>query len=234
MSICRRAIRSTPWATIPGIIAGALRSEAIIPDEPPPRMPDGKPDFSGVWLIGDDPFPEKIDAQEWAEEIAEKRIANSLIDHPHNQCLPGNPPIPGAAAPFIAKFVHKEDLLVMLFEDVPGFRQVFVDGREHPEYPNPTWVGHSVAHWEGDTLVIDAIGFNDRGWMSLYPRSEALHIVERYTRSEYGRIDAEMTVEDPAVYNKPWRRRASYYLVPHVELIEYVCENNKWAGGAGN
>ena len=68
--------------------------------------------------------------------------------------------------------------------------------------------------------------------MSLYPRSEELHIIERYTRPEYGRIELEMTVSDPKVYKKPWTRRASYYLVPQAELIEYVCENNKWANAA--
>jgi hypothetical protein len=212
----------------PGVIAAALRSEATIPDQPLPRTPEGKPDLSGIWLIGNDPFPEQVDAQDWAQALAEERWANHAIDHPHNQCLPGSAPIPGGAAPFIAKFVQKDDLLVILFEDYPGYRQVFLDGRSHPEYPNPSWVGHSVAYWDDNTLVIDTIGFNDRGWMNSYPRSEELHIVERYTRSEYGRIDLEMTVEDPKVFNKPWKRYVSYHLVPQVELMEYVCENNKW------
>jgi hypothetical protein len=217
----------------PGVIAGALRGEATIPDEPPPRTANGKPDLSGVWLIGDDPFPQERDAQDWAEELAEERRANYGIDHPHNQCLPGGAPIPGGAAPFMAKFVQKDELLVILFEDYPGFRQVFLDGRNHPEYPNPSWVGHSIALWDADTMVIDTVGFNDRGWMGPYPRSEALNVVERYTRSEYGRIDLEMTVTDPQVYNNSYKRYASYYLVPQAEMIEFVCENNKWANPSG-
>jgi hypothetical protein len=218
----------------PGVIAAALRGEAVIPDEPSPRMPNGRPDLSGVWLVGDDPFADKAEGLPWAEALAKERQANYAIDHPHNQCLPGGPPIPGGAAPFVAKFVHKDDLLVILFEDYPGFRQVFLDGRNHPEYPNPSWVGHSIGRWDGDVLIVDTIGFNDRGWMNSYPRSEELHIIERYSRPEFGRIDLELTIEDPNVFAKSWQENASYYLVPHIELIEYVCENNKWAGGAGN
>lgn len=218
----------------PGVIASYLRSEAVIPDEPPPVMPDGKPDLSGIWLIGNDPFPEKRVAHPWAEELAESRRESSGIDSPHNQCLPGGPPIPGGAAPFMAKFVQKDDLMVILFEDYPGFRQVFMDGRKHPEYPNPSWMGHSIGHWEGDTLVIDTVGYNDRGWIGTYPRTEELHIIERYSRPEYGRINLEMTVEDPKVFVKPWVRNKSYYLVPQAELIEFVCENNKWSGLSAN
>ena len=214
----------------PGVIAAYLRSEAVIPDDPPPVMRDGKPDLSGIWLIGDDPFPEEREAHPWAEELADERRASGAIDSPHNQCLPGGPPIPGGAAPFMAKFVQKDELLVILFEDYPGFRQVFLDGRKHPEYPNPSWMGHSIGRWDGDTLVIDTIGYNDRGWIGPYPRSEELHIVERYSRPEYGRIELEMTVEDPKVFVRPWTRYKSYYLVPQAELIEYVCENNKWGG----
>jgi len=213
----------------PGNIAATIRSEAIIPDEPPPRIADGKPDLSGMWLVGADPFPEEVEAHPWAEELFDERAENEGIDHPHLRCLPGNPPIGGGAAPFMAKFVQKPDLLVILFEDYPGFRQVFMDGREHPEDPNPSWMGHSIGHWDGDTLVVDSVGFNDRGWIALYPRTEDLHMVERYTRSEYGRMDLEITYEDPTVYKSPWKENAPLHLAPQEELIEYVCENNKWA-----
>jgi len=118
-------------------------------------------------------------------------------------------------------------------EDYPGFRQIFLDGRPHPEFPNPSWMGHSVGHWEGDMLVVDTVGFNDRGWMSVYPRSEDLHIVERYTRNEYGVMSLEMTVEDANVFEASWDSQLPLHLAPHIELIEYVCENNKW-GAPGN
>jgi len=218
----------------PGVVAAAMRSEAVIPDESPPHMANGKPDFSGVWLVGADPYPEKIEAHPWAEELFQERVANYGIDHPHMRCLPGDAPITGGAAPFIAKFVHKPDLLIILMEDYPGFRQVFMDGREHPEDPNPSWMGHSIGHWDGDALVVDTVGFNDRGWMGLYPRTEEMHIVERYSRNEFGVMSLTYTIDDPAVYRKQWNSSISLHLAPQEELIEYVCENNKWAGASGN
>jgi hypothetical protein len=217
----------------PANIAAMIRSAAVIPDEPPPRAADGKPDLSGVWLIGDDPFPAEVDAYPWAQELFDERAANEAIDHPHLRCLPGNPPTGGGTAPFIAKFVQKPSLLIILLEDYPGFRQVFMDGREHPEDPNPSWMGHSIGRWEGDTLVVDTVGFNDRGWISLYPRTEELRMVERYTRLDFGRIDLKITYEDPAVYKSPLEENLLLHLAPQEELIEYVCENNKWADVSG-
>lgn len=213
----------------PGIIATAVRNRQHIPDLPVPRTDSGKPDLSGLWLMGEDPFPATPDVQPWAAELFAERIANDVLEHPHNQCLPGDPPIPGAVAPFMTKIVQTPSLMVMLFEDVPGFRQIFLDGRDHPEDPNPSWLGHSIAHWDGDVLVVDTIGFNSRGWMAIYPRTEQLHLIERYTRTEYGRIELEVTIEDPGVFNESWKQNLPFYLVPQEELIEYVCENNKWA-----
>lgn len=212
----------------PGVIAGAIRSETIIPDEPVPSLPGGKPDFSGVWILGLDPFPDEPVAHEWAQKLFDERVENFGRDHPHNECLPGDPPIAFATPPFFTKFVHKDELLVQLLEDYPGFRQIFVDGRDHPDYIDPSWLGYSVAKWEGDVLVVETIGYNDRGWLYLWPRSEELRVTERYTRIDYGRISLDITYEDSKVFEKPWSQRRTLYLAPQEELIEYVCENNKW------
>lgn len=207
----------------PGLLLAGMRSEIDVPDAPPPRTAWGAPDVSGMWLIGDDPFPEKPQAHEWAQELFEERLANNVIDAPLAKCLPGDAPVR-----LLVKIVQKPDLIVFLFESYPGFRQVFMDGRDHPEYPNPAWMGHSIGHWEGDTLVVDTIGFNDRGWMKVYPRSEELHIVERFTRTRLGRMDHEVTIEDPKVFKAPWVRNNPAYLAPQEDVLEYVCENNKW------
>jgi hypothetical protein len=212
----------------PGVIAAIIKDRQTIPDKAPPRLTNGDPDLSGVWLVGDDPFPEPADAQAWAQLLQDERVANDFRDHPHNYCLPSSPPIPGAASPFIAKFEQKENLLLVLFEDAPGFRQIFMDGRDHPEWPDPSWFGHSIGRWEGNSLVVDTVGFNDRGWTSGYPRSEEMHTVERYTRTDYGRMDLKFTIEDPKVYQSPWEMNLVFDLAPQEELIEYVCENNKW------
>ena len=213
----------------PGVIAAIVKDRQVIPNEPVPRLASDKPDLSGIWLLGADPFPEEVDAQPWAQELLEERIENNFRYHSHNYCLPGDAPIGGGTAPFMAKFVQKDDLLIILFEDYPGFRQVFLDGREHPEWPNPAWMGHSIGHWDGDVLVVDTVGFNDRGWMNGYPRSEELHMIERYERTGYGRMELHMTVEDPNVFNAPWSESRVLDLAPQEELIEFVCENNKWA-----
>ena len=113
----------------------------------------------------------------------------------------------------------------MLFEDVPGFRQVFVDGRSHPADPNPAWLGHSVGRWDGDTLVIDTVGFNDRSWLLVYPHTDQLHMIERYRRPEYGRLEIVVVFEDPGAFTRPWTMNLIWYLAPREELIEFVCEN---------
>lgn len=213
----------------PGAINAEIRNRQVIPDLPVPRTNSGMPDLSGVWLMRGDPFPDDPPAQPWAQEVLEERLANDFRNHPHTLCLPSNPSIPGSVAPFMAKFVQKNDLLVILFEDVPGFRQVFLDGRDHPEFPNPSWMGHSIGRWEGDSLVVDTVGFNDRGWNFGYPRSEKLHLEERFTRSEYGYMDVRVTIEDPEVFTGPWVRNLRFNLAPQEELLEYVCESNKWA-----
>ena len=216
----------------PAELADYIRSRQEIPDLPVPHRDDGKPDLSGVWLVGHDPFPVEQQLTDWAAEIGAERLANVLRHSPHTRCLPEGLPIPAGTAPFMGKFVQTDDLLVILFEDVPGFRQIFLDGREHAEDPNPTWLGHSVGHWDGDALIVDTIGFNDRVWLGPLPISEAMHMVERYRRTEYGVLELQVTYEDPAVFKVPWVEHRQLDLVPQEELMEYVCENNKWATDA--
>jgi hypothetical protein len=216
----------------PGIIAAEIRGRQVIPDQPVPMTSEGVPDLSGVWLMSSDPFPQPANALEWAEELAQERNANLGRDHPHTRCLPSALPVGGSATPFIAKFVQTPDLLLILTEDVPGYRQVFLDGRGHPDYMSPTWMGHSIGHWEGDTLIVDTIGFNDRGWTGDYPRTEMLRVEERYSRTEFGEMSVQVTFDDPGVFIEPFVTRRYFDLAPQEELIEYVCENNRWAPDA--
>lgn len=204
-----------------------LLSHQVIPDLPVPRMADGRPDLSGVWLRGRDPYPEDAKLLEWVRPVVRERIENMLVDSPSMHCLPGSPPI-GSGASFTAKFVQTEDLLIILLEDNPGYRQVFLDGRQLPENPNPAWMGHSVGHWEGDTLVIETVGFNDRGWTELFPRTTMLRMEERIRRSDYGHLEFTITYDDPGVFAEPFTRRSTWNLAPQLEIMEYVCENNQW------
>jgi hypothetical protein len=213
----------------PRTVNGDLARQQVVPDLPVPRLADDTPDLSGVWLFTTDPYPEPTPALEWAQQAFDQRAATYFIDTPSAHCLPGDLPVPGGAA-FISRFVQRPELLVILFEDVGGFRQVFLDGREHPENPNPTWLGHSIGRWEGDTLVVDTVGFNDRGLTASYPRTTALRIEERYTRTSYGELEVVVTYDDPGVFSQPWSTRMTWPLAPQVDVMEYVCENNQWLG----
>jgi hypothetical protein len=197
-----------------------------------PRLAGGKPDLSGVWVEIDDPYPETPQVLPWAVALIKERDENNGKDAPHNRCLPGPPPAPGSTAPFITKFVQTPSLLVILFEDVPGFRQVFLDGRGHPSNWDPTWMGHSIARWEGDLLVVDTVGFNDRSWLGglgggPLPHTEMLHMTERYRRVDFSHMEAVITFEDPGAFVKPFHMNVKLDLAPQEELLEFVCENNK-------
>jgi Carboxypeptidase regulatory-like domain len=211
--------------------AEAMRKRAKVRVGPVPRTAAGTPDLSGVWLEIDDPYPEDPEMLP-ATAARAKELAKDPLNAPHNRCLPGPPPAPGASSPFIAKLVETQSLLVILFEDYPGFRQVFLDGRKHPDVWAPSWMGHSVGHWEKDVLVVDTVGFNDRSLLGgigggPFPHTEALHMTERYRRVDYGSLEVKVTFEDPQAFAKPYHENLTMTLAPQEELLEYVCENNK-------
>lgn len=151
-------INGTTLGDDPGRLAAVMLARDRIPVGTAPRAADGKPDLSGVWLVTDDPFPTLPEVLPWVGPILAQRTAGMGKDHPHNHCLPGSPPVPASSSPFIAKMVQTPALLVLLFEDTPGFRQIFLDGRAHPANFDPSWMGHSTGKWEGDTLVVDTVG----------------------------------------------------------------------------
>jgi len=213
----------------PAAINAEILDRQVVPDQPAPRLSSGKPDLSGVWLVSQDPYPEKPKAKPWAEKLATERAESWFVGDPMLRCLPGSPPIPGASS-FMTKFVHKPQLLVMLLEDTPGFRQIFLDGRRVPENLEPTWTGYSVGRWERDTLVVETTGYNDRGWTAgAYPRTRQFRMEERYSRPDFGHLKLQVTFEDPDVFDEPWVQNMTWDLAPQEELMEYVCENNKWA-----
>jgi Carboxypeptidase regulatory-like domain len=225
-------LNGTTLGDDPNRVANVMRKRARIPPQPVPRTAGGKPDLSGVWVEIDDPYPEQPEVLPWAAALIQERQQNYGKDAPHNHCLPGPPPVPGAASPFMAKFVQTASLLVILFEDNPGFRQVFLDGRDRPSNWDPTWMGHSLAKWDRDVLVVDTVGFNDRSWLGgigggPIPHTEMLHMTERYKRVDFGHMDLAVTFEDPGTFIKPFHTNLKLDLTPQEELMEYVCENNR-------
>jgi hypothetical protein len=202
-----------------------------------PRMQDGKPDFSGYWagggfgpsaiLLGAASDLGAPEFQDWAAELSRKRLADDLRDMPSARCLPFGI-VATVTNGIPQRLVQTPGLLVMLSEgQLP--RQIFLDGRSHPSDPNPTWLGHSVGRWEGDTLVVDSIGFNDKTWLDLngHPHTEMLHVVERYRRPDLGHLELELTVEDSGALKKPWIIKRTYTLDPKDDVMEAVCMENE-------
>ena len=210
----------------PGELAAVVRKRQKIPSRPVPRVA-GKPDLSGVWLANDDRYPERPALLPWAAAEVGKRLANGMKDAPHTQCLPQGLPTPASIGPFMAKLVQTPSLLVVLFEDTGGFRQIFLDGRAHPPDPDPSWVGHSIGKWDGDTLVVDTIGYNDQSWIGPVPHTEMLHVTERIRRPDFGHLDIQVTFDDPGTFSAPWHQSLIWDLAPAEEVVAYVCENNK-------
>jgi hypothetical protein len=238
------AVLDAQWThvTIPGI--------PRTPDGKPnlgasaPRT-SGKPDLSGIWqivrpthapsgtgLTGLEYYlPEgfKLPYRPAAEALYNKRHYDQLgAGRPSDHCLPHS--VPDAmlpASPF--KIVMTPTLTAILFEEFTQYRQIFTDGRTFPTDPNPTWFGYSIAHWEGDTFVVDSRGFNDRTWLddSGHPHSDALHTIERFRRPTFGQLDLDVTIDDPKSYTKPWNVALHFGLLADTELIENVCENEK-------
>jgi hypothetical protein len=193
---------------------------------PTPRTADGRPDLGGVWQGNFDPSPETPAALPWAVQLVDERKANFGVDSPGAACLPN--PVP--SSPVLYKFLQSPSLLVQLFEYQPHYRQVFLDQDTHPEDLDPTWTGHSIGRWEGDTLVVDTIGFNDRSWLPQnYPHTEQLHIIERFSRPDLARLNVDVTIEDPGTFTEPWELHMVWALAPNEELMEYLCnENNQY------
>ena len=201
---------------------------------PAPHKADGTPDLSGIWMVPGLKYLINIAAdlkevpfQPWAAAEYKKRMDNRGKDDPNNFCLPSIIPEKVAVtSPW--KIVETPGLTLILYESRTIFRQIFTDGRPLPKDPNPTWQGYSIGKWEGDTFVVETSGFNNKGWLDTngHPVTEALHVIERYHRKDFGHMDVEITIDDPKAYTKPWTIHENPELQADTELIEYICEEN--------
>jgi len=196
------------------------------PTGPTPRTFDGHPDLSGVWWRPQTVDPGKPEFLPAALAIQKQRADSNGKDSPQAHCLPSGPLRNGP----LWEFVQSKDYLVYISDDEsPGFHQVYLDGRGHPADPNPAWYGHSIGHWDGDTLVVDRVAFDDRVYLDQesHPHSDKLHVIERYHRPDLGHLEIEITVEDPGVLAKPWTQKRVADLA-HEEIFEFICtENNR-------
>jgi hypothetical protein len=227
------------WAQDPAAAPGAGKAGKgggkgrgpAVPTGPAPHLADGTPDLSGLWMgsgsnSGDISKGLKpgdlVVMQPWAEALMKTRISQ---DDPEANCLPTGVP---RGAPYPWRIVQTPTHYFMLFEgNIHSFRQVFMDGRKHTADPDPTWYGESIGHWEKDTLVIDTVGFNDKFWFDYlgHPHTEKLHTTERYTRTDLGNLNIEVTIDDPGAYTKPFTTVGRARLQAG-EILEYVCQEN--------
>ena len=201
-----------------------------------PRTVDGKPDLAGVWQVKNggalfhitgDIKPEEI--LPWAAALYQQREENYRRDTDGIRCLPPGPKAGIGVGSTPMKIIQSPDLVAVLYEYHTIFRQFFTDGRSLPEDPNPTWMGYSIAHWEGDTLVVNTAGYNDKTSLDLagHPHTESLRLTERYHRRDVGHLDLQVTFDDPKAYTRPWTLPLEFDLIPDGQLIEYVCENER-------
>lgn len=201
---------------------------------PVPRTADGRPDLSGVWRWSGRNYMDGVDvpAQPWTAELAKRRAEGDGKDDPTALCLPWG--IPRFTAFSLQKIFQTTHVVVMLYEFNTTFRQVFTDGRPHPINPQPSWMGYSVGRWDGDTLVIETTGFNGQSWLDStrgFPLTEAARVTERLLRTDFGTIDARITIDDPKAYTRPFDVHVTLRF-QDTDLIEYVCnENEKYVSG---
>jgi hypothetical protein len=202
------------------------------PEGPAPKMQDGKPDFSGVWTMRPNAafaliVSPPVDLLPWAEALVRERLRNQGRDVPSSRCLPSSDVLIGLLP---TQYIQTHNVLVQLIEDVVAAHQVYLDGRAHPSDPEPTWKGHSIGKWDGDTLVIDTVGFNDKSWLFfLVPHTEKLHVTQRLRRPDLGHLEMETTYEDPGTFKTPPKFKVEYLLTADEEVQEALCENNQYA-----
>lgn len=225
-------------------VAGTAVVDAATVSEtkPTPRMADGKPDLSGIYnsssfsqMFGgrttrgqNDPFTGKLKPGAEKFKVTRGPDDTGLF----SDCMPTGVP-EAYFVPYPWQIVHGKDHIVIMYEYPHLFRAIPISTPEnpieHPEDPDPTWMGHSVAHWEGDTLVVDVVGFNDKTELpGGFRHTEALHVVERFTRTSADDLDYEATIEDPNVFVEPWTIKRGFPTRPDLQAIsEFVCENNR-------
>ena len=211
-----------------------------------PAGPAPEHDLSGVWNMHSTPEQRKYtgntytkeppDMTEWAnQKYMSEKPSNGPRTHSLKEtddpvlklCLPpGTPRI--YLQPFPFQIVQTPKEIFMIFEYDHTVRQIFMDGRQHPEDVTPTYMGHSIGHWEGNTLVVDTVGFNDKSWLDRdgHPHSDQLHVMERFTRTDFNTMNIAITMEDPKALAKPWTTELHFQLHPDWDIMELACTDN--------
>lgn len=216
---------------------------------PAPRTADGHPDFSGIWALDPPPCPPGgcgdypaarefmnlgahlaggLPYRPFVAAMVKKRTADQGRDDPVARCLPAGA-VRLLTFPPPRKILQSPDEIVILSERDVTFQQIFTDGRPLPGDPAPTPNGYSVGQWQGDTLVVESIGFRDGTWLDRNgsPLSDEAKITERFHRANFGLLEVAMTVNDPKYYTHPWTVTLKQRIVLDTELLDYYCQDNE-------
>jgi hypothetical protein len=225
------------------------------PNRPVPRRADGRIDLnsppgeSGLWggsgrlavnprsyeprtTLGAPIHIDNVPLQPWARALVDYRHANFLKDEPYTRCKPSpGPRLWTTAYGFEILDVPEEQLIYIFNNGGPhSFHTIYMDGRPHPAAKDltPSYYGHSIGRWDGDTLVIDTIGFDERAWMNrdALPNTDRMHLIERLTRTDFYTLKYEVTIDDPGAYTATWSTGFSMQWTPGSELFEYICKEN--------
>jgi hypothetical protein len=248
---------SAQWSKYPTPNVPRTATGAVNLDAPPPRTADGKPDLSGLWgrppggprgagaappppPAGTPPlatffdvgagFPDGLPFQPWAAELKKQRMALNSKDNPDANCLPmGYMQFHMHGQP--RRMIQTPELVTLIYEANYGLRFIHTDGRSLPPQggPTPWWYGYTVGRWEGDTLVTETNNFRDDGWLDVRgsPLTDQATIRERYRRPSFGRLEIDVTIDDPKAYTKPFTVRVNQQIQVDTEMIEFICNENQ-------
>ena len=235
-------ILAAALTTMPVSFAQAPGAQTSGQLKPTTKSPGAAPDLTGVWMIPQRSntlvVKEEIPLQPWA--AAKSKSLRHDKDDPNLLCLP--PGVPRILLnPSPMEILQVPGRIVILHENDHLVRQIWMDGRGHPSDLFPTWMGHSIGKWEGDTLVIDTIGLNDKTWLDsdAHPHTEAMRVTERVRRTDHDTLQFDVTIDDPKAYTKPWTGQKIFKLQSGWQIMEHVCEDNEvtqkaLAGGGGS
>jgi hypothetical protein len=230
------------------------RGRRAAPSAPAPRRPDGRinlgapPGEKGVWERRNEHLVnnpnsyqaaatrtarihiDQVPLQPWAKALTNERHLSALASEPYTRCKPSGGPRQ-FMSPYGLEIVDLPELqriYVFNISNAMSYRTIYMDGRAHPANLPPSYFGHSVGHWEGDTLVIDSVGFNEYFWMNRdgLPHTSQLHLTEKLTRTDFDTLNYEVTIDDPGAYTAPWTSGYTLGWQAGNELFEYVCQEN--------
>jgi hypothetical protein len=210
---------------------------------PAPKTPYGKPDLTGVWRPDANPYfydviqelKDEAIFRPAAEALFLKRVAEFRRDDPQTHCLPRGPSdiLFGGQ---LYRIMQSPAVIGLLYEGGGNYRQIYMDGRKLPKDPNPNWRGYSIGHWEGDTLVVQSAGFNDRTWLDRvgHPHSEELRVTEKFRRLDFGHIQFQVTFDDLQTLTRPLTISLKVNYASDTDMLENECnENNTDTGHLG-